>query len=122
MYILFTVPRPVIQVTSVDTVEFGRATTLECNAIAVRGITSRVDIIWTTGFRTVRRVEGITASTVNNSVVYSDQFITPPLSANDDGRVYQCQVVINADFRINAFGRIVLDFTGRQLYFTYLHV
>ena len=122
MYILFTVPRPVIQVTSIDTVEFGRATTLECNAIAVRGITSRVDVIWTTGFRTVRRVDNLTASTVNNSVVYSDQFITPPLSANDNGRVYQCQVVINADFRINAFDRIVLDFTGRQLYFTYLHL
>ena len=122
MCILFTVPRPVIQVTSVDTVEFGRATTLECNAIAVRGITSRVDIIWITGFRTVRRVDNLTASTVNNSVVYSDQFITPPLSANDVGRVYQCQVVINADFRINTFGRIVLDFIGRQMYFTYLHV
>ena len=93
--------------------EFGRATTLECNAIAVRGITSRVDIIWTTGFRTVRRVAGVTASTVNNSVVYGDQFITPPLSANDDGRVYQCEVVINADFRINAFGSIVLEFIGK---------
>ena len=102
--------------------EFGRTASLECNAIAVRGITSRVDIIWTTGFRTVRRVDNLTASILNNSVVYSDQFITPPLSANDNGRVYQCQVVINADFRINAFGRIVLDFTGRQLYFTYLHV
>ena len=61
----------------------------------------------------MRRVEGVTASTVNNSVVYSDQFITPPLSANDDGRVYQCQVVINADFRVNAFGSIALDFIGK---------
>ena len=110
---LFTVPRPVVQVTSVDAVEFGRTTTLECNAITVRGITSRVDIIWTTGFRTVRRVEGVIASIVNNSVVYSDQFITPPLSANDDGRVYQCQVVINADSRVNAFDSIALDFIGK---------
>ena len=101
--------------TSVGAVEFGKAATLECNAIAVRGITSRVDIIWTTGSRVVRRVEGVAASIGNNSqsVVYTDQFITPPLSANDDGRVYQCQVVINADFRINALGSIVLDFIGR---------
>ena len=95
--------------------EFGRAATLECNAIAVRGITSRVDIIWTTGFRTVRRVEGVTASIANSSqsILYTDQFITPPLSTNDDGIVYQCQVVINADIRINAFGSIVLDFIGK---------
>ena len=89
-------------------------TTLECSAIAVRGVTSRVDIIWTTGFRTVRRVEGITASIVNNSAIYTDQLVTPPLSVNDNGRVYQCQVVINADFRINVFGSIVLDFIGKQ--------
>ena len=93
--------------------EFGRTASLECNAIAIRGITSRVDIIWTIEFRTVRRVEGVTASTVNNSVVYSDQFITPPLTANDDGRVYQCQVVINSNPRITALSVIVLDFIGK---------
>ena len=101
--------------TSVGALEFGKAATLECNATAVRGITSRVDIIWTAGSRAVRIVEDVTASTANNSqsVVYTDQFITRPLSADDDGRVYQCQVVINADFRINAFANIVLDFPGR---------
>ena len=76
-----------VQITSIDAMEFGKATTLECNAITVRGITSRVDTIWTIEFRTVRRVEGVTASTANNSTVYTDQFITPLLSANDDGRV-----------------------------------
>ena len=98
-------------------------TTLECSAIAVRGITSRVDIIWTTGFRTVRRVEDITASIVNNSAIYTDQLVTPPLSVNDNGRVYQCQVVINADFRINAFGSIVLDFIGTyvMMHYAYVH-
>ena len=115
MYILFTVPRPVVQVTSVDTMEFGETTTLECNVIAVRGISSRVDIIWTTGFTTVRRVNGVTASIVSNSAVYTDQFVTPPLSVNDSGRVYQCEVVINANFRINSFGNIVLDFTGKYV-------
>ena len=96
--------------------EFGKATTLECNAIAVRGITSRVDIIWTTGFRTVRRAENVTTSTVNDSVIYSDQFITTPLSVNDKGRVYQCQVVINSNSKITAIGSIVLDFIGKDIY------
>ena len=121
---LFSVPRPVVQVTSVDTLEFGDVATLECSAIAVRGITSRVDIIWTAGFRTVRRVEGITASIVNNSAIYTDQLVTPPLNGNDNGRVYQCQVVINADFRINAFGSIVLDFFGKyvMIHYAYVHM
>ena len=90
-------------------------TTLECSAVAVRGITSRVDIIWTTGFRTVRRVEGITGNIVNSSAIYTDQLVTSPLSVSDNGRVYRCQVVINADFRINAFDSIVLDFIGKLI-------
>ena len=114
MYPFLTVPTPTVRVTSIDTAEFGGTATLECNAIAARGITSRVDIIWTTGFITVKRVEGVTANTINNSAVYTDQFVTPPLSVNDDGKVYQCQVVINSNFSIRAFGNIVLDFIGKQ--------
>ena len=114
MHLFLTVPTPAVRVTSINTAEFGETATLECNAIAARGITSRVDIIWTTGFTTVRRVEGVTTNTTNNSAVYTDQFVTPPLSVNDDGRVYQCQVVINSNFFIRGFGNIVLDFVGKQ--------
>jgi len=106
----FIVPRPAVDITNIDNVEFGNATTLECNAMAVRGITSRVDIIWRTGNTTVRRVDGVTANTVSNSAVYTDQLITPPLSVNDNGRVYVCEVRINTAFGINS---IVLDFIGK---------
>ena len=110
---LFTVPSPAIDITSVDSVEFGKATTLECNVIAVRGITSRVDIIWRTGNTTVRRVDGVTANIVNNSAVYTDQLITPPLSVNDSGRVYICEVRINTNFGVNGFDYFALDFIGK---------
>jgi len=80
----------------------------------VRGITSRVDIIWRTGNTTVRRIDGVTANIVNNSAVYSDQLITPPLSVNDNGRVYTCEVRINATFGVNFFDGIVLNFIGKQ--------
>ena len=114
MYIctfLFTVPSPVIEVASIDIIEFGRATTLECRVIAVRGITSRVDIIWRneSNFTIVKRVENVTANIVNNSAVYIDQLVTPPLSTNDIGRIYYCEVSINGD-RYN--DSIVLDFIG----------
>ena len=111
-----------VQVTSIDAVKFGDVTTLECTAVAVRGITSRVDIIWTTGFRTMRRVEDITATIMNNSAIYTDQLVTPPLRVDDNGRVYQCQVVINADFQINTFGSIVLDFMGMYVMMHYMYI
>ena len=115
---LFTVPSPVVEVTSIDTVEYGKAATLECNAIAVRGITSSVNIQWITvynyNYTTVRRVDNVTANIVNNSAVYTDQLVTPPLSVNDSGRAYYCVVSINASFGVSSYGIFVLDFTGRH--------
>jgi len=63
----------------------------------VRGITSRVDIIWTNGSNTqVRRVNNIAASNIlNTSAVYNDMFVIPSLDISDIGGVYQCEVIIN---------------------------
>ena len=113
MLCLFTVPSPVVEVNSIDTVEFGQAATLECNVTTVRGITSRVDIIWLTFTGIVRAVEDVTANIVNNSAVYTDQLVTPPLNVNDSGRVYVCAVSINSTFGVSSYGTTVLDFVGK---------
>ena len=124
MYILFfTVPSPVVEVTSIDTVEFGRAATLECNVIAARGITSRVDIAWVilsqNNYTIVRAVEDVTANIVDNSAVYTDQLVTSPLSVNDSGRVYVCAVSINSTIGVSSHDTIVLDFIGKYVIRTY---
>ena len=110
-FCLFTVPRPIVEVASIDITEFGQAATLECNVIAVRGITSRVDITWRMKLYStiVKTVEDVTANIVNNSAVYTDQLVTPPLSVNDSGIVYYCEVSIN---RVRYYDSIVLDFIG----------
>ena len=114
---LFAVPSPVVEVTSIDTVEYGKAATLECNAIAVKGITSRVDIFWMyiTGYNytIVRRVNNVTANVTNNTAVYTDQLVTPPLGVSDNGRVYYCAVTINTTYGVSSYGIFVLDFTGK---------
>ena len=117
MYIhcLYTVPSPVVKVTSIGTVEFGKPATLECNAITVKGITSRVSINWLTGFNStvVRRVENVTANIVNNSAFYTDQLVTAPLSTNDNGRVYYCEISINSTLAVRSYDNFLLDFKGR---------
>ena len=116
-FLLYAVPSPVVEVTSIDTVEYGKAATLECNAIAVRGITSSVNVQWISvynySYAVVRRVDNVTANIVGNSAVYTDQLITPPLNANDNGRVYYCTVNINATFGVSSYAVFVLDFTGK---------
>ena len=63
----------------------------------MRGITSTIDIIWTTNNTQVRRVNNVTASIKINFVsIYNDSFIIPSLNLSDIGSVYQCEVLINS--------------------------
>ena len=114
MFILFfTVPSPVVEVTSIDTIEFGKPATLQCNVMSVRGIASRVDIIWMTEFSTLRRLNDVKANIISNSAVFNAHLVTPPLSVNNRGRIYYCGVSINTPSGVKFFnGSIVLDFSS----------
>jgi len=107
-----TVPSPIVVATTLNTPTLGQSTTLQCTAISVRGISSRVDIIWTTGNTTVRRVDGIIPNITSNSAIYSDLLVTQPLRIPDDGGVYQCTVIFNTSPRIVRSRFIILDFPG----------
>ena len=63
----------------------------------------------------VRSVEDVTANIVDNSAVYTDQLVTPPLSVNDSGRVYVCAVSINSTIGATSYGTIILDFIGMYI-------
>ena len=97
----------------------GDPLTLNCTVTAVRGISSSVGIIWTTGGRVVRRVANIMADIENDSAIYTDSFEISSLSAIDNGREYQCTVVINATQPINSSDQITLMFTGECMYVLY---
>ena len=136
-YILLTVPPPLVQITvfyvnktSGDDTSgrsedgtIGNLTkvTLNCIVTAVRGISSSVDIIWTTEGRVVRRVDNITADIENDSAIYTDLFEISSLSAIDNGREYQCAVVINANQPIYSSDQITMIFPGEHyMYNTYI--
>ena len=119
---VYLVPIPLVQITIFDNetlenetlgnVTIGEPLTLDCTVTAVRGISSSVDIIWTTGGRVVRRVDNITADIENDSAIYTDSFEISSLSAIDNGREYQCTVVINASPPVNNSDQITLNFSG----------
>lgn len=69
---------------------------LECTVTSVTDIASRVDIVWTTGNKQVRRVNNVAASDINTLTAYKDTFVTPPLDISDIGSIYQCKVIINS--------------------------
>ena len=122
----YAVPNPDVQImiseiedsnaSENETLTIGDPLTLDCTVTAVRGISSSVDIIWTTGGRVVRRVDNITADIGNDSAIYTDSFEIPSLSAIDNGRAYQCTVWINASpVALLSRDQITLMFPGEYM-------
>ena len=92
----------------------GQSLILEANVTTVRGITSRIDIEWSTGNVTLQRTEGVNiTSTESDSVVYNDVYNIVQVSTFDDGKVYQCKVIINTNPQLMVTDSITLDVTGK---------
>ena len=91
----------------------GQSLTLECSVTTVRGITSRVDMVWSSNRRVLNKENNISKdSTTENFVVYSSTYIISPLSINDYGRTYQCEAIINSKPPVTAYDNVTLDVTG----------
>ena len=107
------VPNPTVVVIASNTQTVGQSLTLQCEVTTVRGITSRVDIEWSSGGTVLRRMNGVSSTTMDNSLVYTDSYTISQLSTTDEGRVIQCEVVINASPPLQDVDNIALDVTRK---------
>ena len=113
----FTVPVPSqVDVTAPATQTVGQSLVLRCSVITVRGITSRVDVVWSSNGLDLETVEANVSSITNNSVEYTAYYTIVQLNETDDGRVYQSRVVINASPPVIAENSITLSTTGKCSY------
>ena len=115
-FILYIVPTPTVNVTAPDNQTVGQSLTLQCEVTTVRGIASRVDIVWSSGGTELQRINLVLSTTMDNSLVYTDSYIISQLSTTNDGSVIQCEVVIDASPPIMASDTITLDVTGKYMY------
>ena len=110
----FTVPRPDnVTVIAPDIQVVGQSLILECGMIAARGIMSNVNFVWSIyNGPELMRVERVYSTfTSFDSDEYLANYTVPLLSTTDDGRVYQCEVVINTSPPVMATGSVTLDVT-----------
>ena len=110
-----TVPVPnQVNVTAPATQTVGQSLVLRCSVITVRGITSRVDTVWSSNGLDLETVEANVSSITNNSVEYTAYYTIVQLNETDDDRVYQCKVVINASPPVTTDGvNITLNTTSK---------
>ena len=110
--IISIVPAPNVNVTAPNNQTVGQSLTLQCEVTTVRGITSRVDIVWSSGGTELQRMNNVSSTMMSNSLVYTNSYTISQLSTTDDGRVIQCEVVINADQPVTDNDVVTLDVTG----------
>jgi len=113
---LCIVPIPdTVNVTAPNTQIVGQSLTLECSVTTVRGITSRVDIVWSlrnrSSFVTIEDLNVTTES--ENSLLFESSYTVPLLSTDDDSSIYECAIVINAHTVVVASSDVTLDVAGK---------
>ena len=111
-----TVPTPYnVSVVSHNAQMVGQPLLLECIVITVRGITSTVDIVWSSDDVVVHTVTDVSINfTTSLFASYTSTYIILQLSTLDDGRVYSCEVVVNTSQPVTATGGIELDVIGNN--------
>ena len=112
LFHIYLVPNLTVSITAPNTQTVGQSLTLQCEVTTVRGITSRVDIVWSSGGMELERMNGVSSTTMDNSLVYTHSYTISQLTTADDGRVIQCEVVINTSLSVMAANSITLDVTG----------
>ena len=100
LFILSVVPIPVLSLDPVNPPTLSDQLILQCQATAVRGITSRLDFNWIRidddSEVVVQTVMG--ANRTNDSLIYTDTYTIPmALSESDIGTVYLCTISLNND-------------------------
>ena len=69
--------------------------------------------MWSSNGTELERMNNVTSTTMDNSLVYTDSYNISQLNTTDDGRVIQCEVVINTRPLIMDNDSIILDVTGK---------
>ena len=108
------VPVPSIDIIALNNQTVGQSLTLESTVTTVRGITSRVDIVWSSNGVELRRIRKATAnSTHDNTELYVDSYNIPLLTTTDDGRLFKCEIVIMANPTVVVAYNVTLDVIGK---------
>ena len=107
------VPSAIVKILNNQTV--GQPLTLECSIAIVRGITSRVDVAWSSNGIELNTVKGVNiSSSTNDSLLLTDTYIISQLSTADENKEYVCEIFLDTEPLVNATSGVVLHVTGKH--------
>ena len=105
-----------VMVTTLNEQIVGQPLMLECAMSTPRGITSRVDVVWSRDGVEVEHINDISSNFSSPEVVvYTNIYTIPLLGTYDDDIVYECEVIINSSPKFEITDSINLDVTGMNI-------
>jgi len=112
----FLVPDPDnVTVTADDIQLVGQSLILECRGTIVRGVTSRVDIVWSNDGVILNSITGVSGIlSQDNLPVYTATHVLQ-LNTDDEDKTYCCEIVINSAPPAMSTTNITLDVTGKYM-------
>jgi len=103
-----------VDVTAINSQMVGQPLILQCSVTIIKDTNSRVDFVWISDGKELKRVERVIGkSTANNSVFCTDHYIISQLSTADNNILYTCKVMINTNQLLLASGNFTLSVTGK---------
>ena len=106
------VPTPDVSISVPNNLTTGQPLTMDCTMIAVRGITSRVDIVWYGSGGQFRSANNVTATIINSTTaLYRDSFNISSLTRQHDGSFYSCRAIIYSEPSLFIYTSIRLNVT-----------
>jgi len=91
----------------------GQSLLLECDVVSVRGITSGIEIVWSSDSTELQRDGGVSLTVRSPTTTnLTNTYIISPLSTSDEGRTYQCEMTINTTPPVVTATNVTLDVTG----------
>ena len=91
----------------------GQPLMLECAMSTPRGISSRVDVVWSRDGVEMEHINDISSNFSSPEVVvYTNIYTIPLLGTYDDDIVYECEVIINSSPIRKVKDSITLDVIG----------
>ena len=91
----------------------GQPLMLECAVSSPRGISSRVDVVWSRDGVEIEHINNISSNFSSPEVVvYTNIYTIPLLGTYDDDIVYECEVIINSSPILKITDSVTLGVTG----------
>ena len=100
-------------VTTLNEQIVGEPLMLECAMSTPRGISSRVDVVWSRDGVEVEHINDISSNFSSPElVVYTNIYTIPLLGTYDDDVVYECEVIIHSNPMLKVTDNLTLDVAG----------